>query len=165
LTRFEYFFGKAIRITSDGPATIPDIIQAHLSLCEQNSWCSSICGHEGQSSFRVPPLFRAIIVILEHRDQSLCPGLTRKSTTLDYLLLNRSILLVRTGEESELSAPISFESLEPITATTTRPCPISSKASNFNSIRVSQGAVAKFMLDLQHRENAALSSQIKDRQR
>jgi hypothetical protein len=55
----------------------------------------------------------------------------------------QSVLLVRTGDESDLSAPITFEGLQ--------------STASANTIRVSLSTVVKFIASLQKREEEACS--------
>jgi hypothetical protein len=74
---------------------------------------------------------------------------------VDDFLDKQTVLLVKTGDQSDLSAPISFESLEPVPMY----FPENSTAEDFLDkylTRVSLGTGVKFIAGLEKREEDAL---------
>lgn len=95
---------------------------------------------------------RAIITVLDNFGADAKPDLD------GYIKLGReshrrSLLLVRTGDESHLSAPISFEKIR----AESLPLDRSDVTANdgIDAIRVSLATAVKFIADLQKREEAA----------
>jgi hypothetical protein len=150
-----HFFANLIRITSNGPTTISRILQAHREICEQaESLLDKIGSGEvvenrgypwpDPKRYNLLPLSRSIIVIIEE----IAPinGITQDDDRLyllDELAQIQSVLLVRTGDESDLSAPITFEGLQ--------------STASANTIRVSLSTAVKFIASLQKREIEACS--------
>jgi hypothetical protein len=103
------------------------------------------------------PLFRAVIIVLDELlPTAILPRDSDGALVLDAFSQIRSVLIVRTGEESGLSAPISFEGLKLIPAHSsliTRPGIIKDKT---DAVRVSLAVAVKFIASLQRREEEAL---------
>lgn len=100
-------------------------------------------------------LSRAIIVVY---DEFLTPDFVREPRFrifLDKEARRQQVLLVLTGDDHELSAPISFDSIRseslPITQNTS-----SAAEKPYDMIRVPLIVAIQFILDLQQREKAAI---------
>jgi hypothetical protein len=157
--RLGYFFAEAIRILPDGPLTIPGIVASHLALCDREESHEISSGPSSSSSFTYPryrmlPLFRAVIVILENRNKDVCPTWGNEALTLDDLLEGQNVMLVRTGDDAHLSTPITFESL--ISTNTSSLSDTGHDTVGSDSISVSLGTAIQFLVDLQYRERDAL---------
>jgi hypothetical protein len=63
------------------------------------------------SNYKLLPLCRAIILILDELDQDVEEDEDRR-VSLDEYSQAQSVLMVRTGDESHLSATISFEQIK-----------------------------------------------------
>ena len=117
-----HFFACPVRISSTGPTTIAGVVQAHESLCGQAiSLLEKIALGETRPLWRRPwpdpnhykffPLCRALIIILNDYEMSEDDEEPDGIISLDKLSHRLKVLMVRTGDESGLSAPISFESI------------------------------------------------------
>ena len=117
---FGHFFTSPIRITSTGPETIAGILKAHKSLYEQG--CSLLSGMDGAYSkihlspwpkpqqYKLLPLCRAIVVLIDQLAPSESPE-PDGFVYVDKYAQRQSVIMIRTGDESCLRAPISFESI------------------------------------------------------
>lgn len=159
---FGHFFAGPVRILSTGPNTIGGILTAHKSLCDRTTLTlSKIARGEadlvaGESwpnpqSYKLLSTCRAIITILDNFGADANPDFD------GYIRLGReshrrSLVLVRTGDESHLSAPISFEKIR------AESLPLERSEITLNdgidAIRVSVATAVKFIADLQKREEA-----------
>lgn len=119
---FEHFFANPIRIISTGPTTISDIVETHEYLYNQTSLLLDKIGREefekarmsAQSSpqnFRLFPICRAIIMIFDQLASGKAEHFSGMHLLLDKALQRQNVLMVRTGDESGISEPISFESV------------------------------------------------------
>jgi len=79
------------------------------------------------------------------------------------VLGGQTVLLVKTGQDTHLSAPISFASLKPTTGASSLNTELDT--SGFETIRVSLGTAVQFLVDLQQRETEPLlkATEIADR--
>lgn len=160
---FGHFFAGPVRILSTGPKSIAGILTAHKSLCDRttsilgNIACGKVDLVAGEpwpdpQSYKLLSTCRAIITVLDNF------GADAKPDFDGYIRLGReshrrSLRLVRTGDESHLSAPISFEKIR------AEPLPLDRSDITANdgidAIRVSLATAVKFIADLQKREKAA----------
>lgn len=115
------FFANLLRVTSTGPTTIAGILEAHKSLCDQaSSLLSRISQGEAPEvegsrwpdprCYKSLPLCKAIIVVLDQLDIDTNPD-PDGFISLDKVSERQNLLIVRTGDEASLSAPISFEGI------------------------------------------------------
>ena len=118
---FGSFFANPIRITSSGPGTIAGILEAHNSLCNQAVYLLDMI-RQGKAdeahlftwpdprNYKLLPLYRAIIVVL---DELATSNVTKphQPIVLDEQVQRQTVLMILTGDETGLSAPISFESV------------------------------------------------------
>ncbi|CAL8580086.1 hypothetical protein XPA_005820 [Xanthoria parietina] len=159
----EHFFANLVQITETGPKSIHEIVEAHRLLADQ---VASFLTRLRQESKIDPPRFslpdyhllqlsRAIIVVY---DEFLTPDFVREPRFrifLDKEARRQQVLLVLTGDDHELSAPISFDSIRseslPITQNTS-----SAAEKPYDMIRVPLIVAIQFILDLQQREKAAI---------
>ncbi|KAK0103742.1 hypothetical protein ONS95_005748 [Cadophora gregata] len=150
------FFATPIFIDPKTAETVPEIVQAHQNIYAglhgmQERLRTGHPGHRFKSDprhFRVLPLCGALIavfdeykwVVVEKRDDGFrhCEELVEK----------QSILLVRTGREEELSAPISFESLKPYVLPLSR----NEDMGSLDVVRVPLLVGVRFVADLLLRE-------------
>jgi hypothetical protein len=148
-----HFFASLIRIASDGPSTISGILQAQREISKQaGSLLDNIGSGEvvrnrsgpwlDPKRFNLLPLSQSIIVIIEE----LAPvGVAWQDGDGIYLLDGmaqiQSVLLVRAGDESDLSAPITFEDLQS-----------TASSDNTDTIRVSLSTAVKFIASVLQRQ-------------
>lgn len=160
---FGHFFAGPVRILSTGPKSIGEILTAHKSLCDRTTLIlGKIARGEANlvagkpwpdpQSYKLLSTCRAIITVLDNF------GADANTDFDGYIRLGReshrrSLLLVRTGDESHLSAPLSFEKIR----AESLPLDRSEITSNdgIDAIRVSLATAVKFIADLQKREEAA----------
>ncbi|KAL8828241.1 MAG: hypothetical protein Q9170_006685 [Blastenia crenularia] len=172
---FGHFFANPVRVTASGPTTVPEIIDAHKSLCTQAStllsnvkdrpeeyreFCNAHRGAEYPSDLQnhaLNPLYYSIILMIDNLD-SLNDDYDREIDgylSLPKIAQYQTVLIVRTGNEQGLSAPISFESLE----TQLRPLKRNDIAGEGTEvIRVSLVVAIQFITSLERREESANSA-------
>lgn len=163
---FGNFFTHLVRVYPTGPTTVQGTVEAHKALCNEAASLLERIGRgeakeflpNGGGPWRQPqnynlkPTYRAIIIMM---DQYVDPGPERDFTTLvnlDEHSKKQTVLLVRTGDDSHLSAPINFEALRanglclPLARTDV-------PAASDDVVRVSLANAVKFVADLQQRED------------
>jgi hypothetical protein len=150
---FDHFFAGPIRITSTGPSTITEVIAAHQSLCRQtDDMLSSTESPRLREHHSLIAPFRAVVVIFDRLDEIDIESGGFKD--LCKLAQHQTVLLVRTGTETALREPISFDSLKPqslpLECTDIMP-------DSIDVIRVSIATAIRFVVQLEQKENPALS--------
>ncbi len=158
------FVTVPVRITETGPTKIVDILSAHRSLCESLASHAEKCRGEAACradrnyaetppwKCRIPPLFRAVVMVLDALKEPSSTGIG-SILKLDKELLRQTVLLVHTGEDSGLSAPISFRSLDSDALPLKRDDVTTNDG--IKIVRVSLGAGVCFVADLERREEDA----------
>lgn len=119
---FGTFLAKPIRIILNGPRTVTEIIRAHRLFCDR-----ILCylmedahleeGGEGKpgtlANYDLLLSFRAVIIILDkiapHVEED--HNFTKSSVFVDREARRQNVLLVLTGDDQGLSAPVSFDSI------------------------------------------------------
>jgi hypothetical protein len=168
---FRHFFANLIRVLSIGPNTIPGIVEAHKSLCDQAlSFLDRIRRGEGEQlypssggpwgkpqHYKVIPLYCAIIIVMDrYVDPDVIEENGRWFIELDKHSRRQTVIMVRTGDESNLSGPISFDDLRangtclPLARTD-----IPEPDIDVDAVRVSLATAVKFVADLEQREEVA----------
>ena len=161
---FEHFFANPIRIASTGLTTIFDILETHEYLHNQSSLLLNriqrdelgkfrISARPSPQNFRLFPICRAIIMVLDELveiEHGLHPD---GCLLLDVELQRQNVLMVRTGDESGLSEPISFESVRHAALPLARPN--LNPHDGIEAIRVTLATAVRFVVDLQRREELA----------
>ena len=149
-------------MTSPGPATIGDILEAHQALCDRVSTLlhkisrgkarELLMGSwPNNEHYRMLPLCRAIVVVLDQFEDT--EEEADGSISVAKAPLRQTILMVSTGDDSGLSAPISFESIKAQTVPLARSDVPS--ISSINMVRVPTTTAVQFVADLERREEAA----------
>lgn len=162
---FGHFFANPIRVTSTGPTTIFGILQAHRSLCDQVSVLLGKIerGEIGKPymsvwpntrNFKFLPICRAIVVILDELSPEEDVGGLDARIYLDEEMPRQSIVLVLTGDDSGLSAPVTFDSLRAQSLPLAR-ADCTASDNDIDVIRVSLALAVRFVADLERREEAA----------
>jgi hypothetical protein len=111
---FGHFFADPVLITSNGPKTVVEIVRSHKLLCDQACQLLDQLGRGdilSDKNYKLLPLCRAIILILDELDQDVEEDEDGR-VSLDEYSQAQSVLMVRTGDESHLSAPITFEQIK-----------------------------------------------------
>lgn len=113
---FGRFFADPVHITSNGPRAVAKIVQCHKVLYGQASQLLT-SPNQGQSSSLGPklntktrkllPLVRGVILILDELEESVEDK--NRCVSLDEYFQAQSVLMIKTGDEAHLSAPITFE--------------------------------------------------------
>ncbi|KAL8978263.1 MAG: hypothetical protein Q9205_006110 [Flavoplaca limonia] len=158
----EHFFANLVQITETGPKSIHGIVTAHKLLADQVATVLTRMRQEcengaGQFPDQLLPqyhllqLSRAIIVIY---DEFITPEFVQEP---HKEVRRQQVLLVLTGDDHELSAPISFDSIRSESLSIAKEAS-STVGKPYNMIRVPFIVAIKFILDLQERENAAVGS-------
>lgn len=163
---YRRFFANLVPVHATGPKSIPKIIEAHtrryhqaLAIHERvipEEMTSYNRGPESDTkNYTNKPLYDAIVIVLDdwlgdvfERDEE------GRFVNLSKLSGRVNVLLVRTGEESDLSAPIDFGELR----CNGHRLPLSRselKEEDNCAVRVSLATAIKFILDLEKREDAA----------
>ena len=154
----DHFIASPVRITSNGPSTIPGILNAHKDLIDQaardlsveaTSWLQS-------AKYILLSLSRAVILILDR------PGPESEPESDGWVRLEResqrqNVLIIRTRDEDGLSKPIDFEDIRMHALPLARE-DIPQADDGVFAIRVSISTAVKFITDLKHREEAAFFS-------
>ena len=160
---YGHFFANPVRITATGPSTIQGVLEAHRSLCRQASRLIDQAGGRADNiiernpstsqHYALSPLYRALVVIIDHRieitDHQIEPD---GFISLRKVAQDQSVLIMRTGLEEGLSAPISFESLKSQSLSLKRP---DVTMQGLDVIRVSLASAVHFIVNLEMRENHA----------
>ncbi|KAL8692150.1 MAG: hypothetical protein Q9218_002769 [Villophora microphyllina] len=156
----QHFFANPIRITAAGPSTVRGIIDAHRSLCVQVSNVIRQAGGRADSFVQQLPsglsrhyslfaLYRALVTIIDHTWYEQEPD---GMVSLGRVAQNQTVLIARTGTETDLSAPISFDSIR----AQSFPIQVCDAIGPENDvIRVSLATAVRFIVDLETREKLA----------
>ena len=159
------FFTFPIRLTSTGPRTIPELLQAHAYMCDRAfSRIESIRSGELASiywenrdwrRYKLLPLCRAIVVFY---DEFLPPSGREPDGTLslDKDAERQTAVMLLTGQDSGLSSPINFDALRSSSLPIARDDVDAIDSSNV--IRVSLKTAVQFITKLQQREETASRS-------
>ena len=162
---YGHFFANPVRITSTGPSTVRGVVDAHLSLCTQaSSLINQAKGRADNVIEQIPsalqhysllPLYHAIVVIIDRLDRLDKDRETEPDgfISLHKLAQRQTVLIVRTGAEEGLSAPISLESLRPLSLPFERSDAITQ---DVDVIRVSLAVAVQFIVSLEVREELAI---------
>ena len=156
---FEYFFANPVCITSTGPRTISDLLETHESLYSQTlSFLDRLRRGDNEKAymdawpdqFKLLPVCRAIIVVFDELVRIRADG---HLIHLDLEVQRQNVVMARTGNETGLSEPISFESIRELALPLARPDVETNK--NIDAIRVPLATAIQFIVNLQRREEAA----------
>ena len=156
---FQYFFANPVCIESTGPSTIFELLETHKCFYNRTALLLDKI-RSGESNqpymetwpdqFKLLPVCRAIIVVL---DKLVLDPDEQGPVYLDLELQRQNVLMVRTGNETGLSKPISFESVRDLALPLARPD--IETHSDIDAIRVPLATAVKFIVNLQRREEIA----------
>ena len=162
---YNRFFAHPIRITSTGPQTIPELLQAHAHMCDRafarmksitsGEVSSIICRGKYWRCYKLLPLCRAIVVLYDEY----LPHPARESDgtfSLDKDIERRTAVMILTGHNSGLSSPIDFDAIRSSSLPIARDDVDAIDPSNV--IRVSLKTAVQFITKLQQQEEAASPS-------
>ena len=166
---FEHYIANPVRITSNGPSTIRGVLKAHHSLSTQacdlmtksrqdNRLVSNRLTTELQR-YDIHPLYKAIILLIDRYEIDFQSDLV-ELFRLEDEAQQQTVLIVRSGSEAGLSAPISFDSLRakslPLDRSDVDGQPM------IDIVRTSLATAVRFVLDLEQRENIAYPESVQD---
>ena len=156
---FEYFFANPVCITSTGPRTIVELLKTHEMFYNRTfSLLDRLRRGDNEEAymdawpdqFKLLPVCRAIIVVLDelvpHRDHE-------HLIYLDLEVRRQNVVMVRTGNETGLSEPISFEDIREQALPLARPD--LATYNDIDAIRVPLATAVQFIVNLERREEAA----------
>lgn len=110
---FGSFVASQVQSTPESPEAISEIVEAHRALCTkaeellEQYWGSKIQRH---MNYDLLPICRVVILLFDCWEE--LGHLNRR--TPDYPLQwekEHTILMIRTGEEENLSSPVSFDNI------------------------------------------------------
>ncbi|KAI4273460.1 MAG: hypothetical protein LQ337_004609 [Flavoplaca oasis] len=167
---YDYFFANLVKVTTNGPKTIPGIVKAHRSLSDQVVSLLSRMRQECKTGtcpirddkllphHQLQLLSRAIVVIYDNFIEPYVVREPRVRIFLDEVVQQQNVLLVLTGDDHELSAPISFDSIKCESLPTAQEASDGTETGDsYDMIRVPLNVAIQFILDLQQRESVAKS--------
>jgi hypothetical protein len=152
---FGHFFADPVLITSNGPKTVVEIVRSHKLLCDQACQLLDQLGRGdilSDKNYKLLPLCRAILDELDQDVEEDEDG----RVSLDEYSQAQSVLMVRTGDESHLSAPITFEQIKAQTLPLRRDDCI---LEGIEVVRVSLKTAVSFITNLTQREEATFLSE------
>ncbi|KAL9016108.1 MAG: hypothetical protein Q9185_006519 [Variospora sp. 1 TL-2023] len=165
---YGHFLANPVRITASGPTTVSGILEAHRSLYSQASALLAKFQADaglypyGASAFHdifkhcsVTPLYPAIVLVVDRMVSK--PDQASNTSSDGYIRLGKiaqlqSVLMVRTGQEEQLSAPISFASIRDRSLPLDRADTIGRED---DIIRVDIATAVQFITALERREVSA----------
>ena len=157
---FKYFFANPVCITSTGPRTISELLETHEAYCSATfSFLDRLRRGENEHAYmddawpdqyKLLPVCRAIIVIL---DELVPVHFHDCKIYLDLEVRRQNIVMVRTGKETSLSEPISFDDILDQALPLSRPD--LETRNDIDAIRVPLATAVQFIVNLQRREEAA----------
>lgn len=159
------FFAIPFRVTSTGPQTIPELLQAHAHMYDRaasrmnsirsGEVDSTICRVKRWRRYNLLPLCQAIIVLYDEY----LPHPSRESDgtySLDKDIERRTAVIILTGHVSGLSSPIDFDTIRSSSLPLARDDVEAVDPANL--IRVPLKTAMQFIAKLQQREEAARRS-------
>ena len=156
---FEHFFANSVCITSTGPETILEVLETHNLFYDRTFLLLDRlrCGENEKAymnawpdRFKLLPVCRAVIVSL---DELVLGGAHESLIYLDVEVQRQNVLMVRTGNETGLSEPNSFESIRKLALPRARPD--IEQYNDIDAIRNPLARAVQSIVNLQRREEAA----------
>ncbi|KAF3004772.1 hypothetical protein E8E13_001730 [Curvularia kusanoi] len=152
---FGHFFATPVRITATGPSSLPEILTAHISLCDQAQHISL-----DMDIYSVHPLLPAAILVCDRLVEG--DGLGPDGCLgLRELAREQIVLVILTGANRiSTDVPITLESLEPFALPIER-----DNATGLDIRRVPLDIAVKFITELECKidERNDTSSRVPDR--
>ena len=168
---FGYYFASPVHVRETGPLTVSQILDVHASLCDHASKiladpesvraAGSTYGdpssvkfllHQDPIHFKNFPLCRALIILIDRFEPKGKRTNFHERVSIPRKAHVQTVLLLRTGDLSGLSAPIDFEPLR------SKCVPLDFQDCTVNSsdiIRVDVATAVNFITELLLREEAA----------
>jgi hypothetical protein len=147
---FGSFFCSQFRATNDAPSTIKSIVETHKALCNEATLVLSQQPPEPRyENYSLRPPVKALVMILD-RWHYMEDGSDESPAFPDIWAHRQTVLLVRTGEERDLSSSISFDDIRSSSLPLER-----YDAKDIDVIRVPLPVAVSFITELEKRENLA----------
>ncbi|CAI9626212.1 hypothetical protein GT037_004533 [Alternaria burnsii] len=146
---FGHFFAAPVRITATGPSSLPQILEAHSSLCAQAQHISS-----STDNYSVHPLLPAVILVCDRRDYRVerrdgCFSLRKVART-------QTILVILTGtSQINTDVHVTLDRLEQFALPIER-----ADAAGLNVLRVPLDIAVSFVVELEGRIDEQRKSDI-----
>ena len=156
---FEYFFANPVCVTSTGPRTISELLETHEFFYNQTfSFLERLRRGDNEEGYmdawpdqyKLLPVCRAILVVL---DELVPVRPHERKIYLDLEVQRQNVVMVRTGNETGLSSPISFSGIREQALPLARPD--LETHNDIDAIRVPLATAVQFIVNLQRREEAA----------
>lgn len=150
---FGHFFCSQFRATVDAPSKLDGIVQVHRALCTaaDSSLRDYMPAHvkiNTIKNYSVLPLCKALLVVIDKRHM-LADNINTPAF-IDEFGKGQTLLLIRTGHEKDLSAPITFDDISADSLPLDR-----DDCSGIDVIRVPLSTAVNFIAALQKREDLA----------
>ena len=159
----DHFFATPVFVNKSIAGTIPQIVRAHKAVYSQlqaGAQNRLRDGHPGLKfksdprHFKIEPLLGALIAVFDEYKKITVDRREDGTRHCEDLAERQSILLVRTGCEDGLSAPISFDSVKPYTPPLSR----NGDTENIDVVRLPLLVGVRFVADLLLREGKGANS-------
>ena len=135
------FFAAPVRVAGTGPDSLPQILEAHSSLCAQAERVSL-----DMENYSVHPLLPAVILVCDRRDSTARCG-SDGFVSLREVARTKTVLVVLTGENrSSTDIHISLDPLEPFALPIDR-----DDAAGLDVLRVPLDIAVRFVIELEAR--------------
>ncbi|KAI4619125.1 uncharacterized protein J4E87_007712 [Alternaria ethzedia] len=139
---FGHFFAAPVRVAGTGPDSLPDILKAHSSLCEQAQRVSL-----EMENYSVHPLLPAVILVCDRRDSTARCG-PDGFVSLREVGRTKTVLVILTGGRSRTSTGIhiSLDPLKPFALPIDR-----DDVARLDILRVPLDIAVRFVIELEAR--------------
>ncbi|KAL8869610.1 MAG: hypothetical protein Q9174_004146 [Haloplaca sp. 1 TL-2023] len=153
---YDRFFARSVRGEEGEDSSINGIVDSHIFVANGTlDAMGFLRGLEVGQQLRyhhVHPLFHALVVIADNLERMHPQPEDPERFSLHRWAKRQTVLLVRTGREGMISAPISFESLRAVE----QPLGREDRLGNFREvIRIPLAAAVQFVAQLEAREDRA----------
>lgn len=161
---FRCFFAHLVRVYPSGPATVQGIVDAHREFCaEAISLLERIeSGEEAREygggpwkdlqNYKIMATYRAVVIMMDEYLEPQSDGDYDTLIDLEEHSKKQNVLLARTGDDSHLKSPVSFESLR-VTGLCLPLARTDLPDTSDDVVKVSIATAVKFVTDLQQREH------------
>lgn len=164
--QLDEFFAVPVSVKEVHAKTVPGILRAHEQICSQvrktveenkaNALIKSCKPWWDPRYFKLHPICEALIAVFDEYKHVAAEKHADGLRHYDDVTQNQSIILVRTGHENGLSAPISFESLKDKALPLAR----NENMGSIDAIRIPLQVGVHFVAKLLLREEAAFPESV-----
>jgi hypothetical protein len=135
---FGHFFAAPVRITATGPSSLPQILEAHSSLCAQAQHISL-----DMDNYSVHPLLRAVILVCDRRESFGCDP--DGYVSLGEIARKQTVLVILTGtNRTSTGIDVTLDRLEPFALPIDR-----TDATGLDILRVPLDIAVNFVTELE----------------